>query len=101
MWRLLYGKTLLKKAERRQLELELDGLSFTCGSSVQDLDLPAPLNERSLKCFDHVEKLYYSAAGYEPIRIHCAGKVQDVANTLSVSTAFRNQRNNLHTSIFI
>ena len=83
IWRLLYSKKKLKKAERRQLELELDGLSFTCGSALQDLDLPAPLNEvyvRSLKCFDHVEKLYYSA-GYEPICIYCAGKVQDVTNT--------------------
>ena len=41
------------------------------------------LNEvyvHSLKCFDHVKKLYY-LAGYEPICIYCTGKVQDVTNT--------------------
>ena len=83
MWRLLYGKKKLKKAERRQLELKLDGLSFTCGSSLQELDLPAPLNDvyvRNLKCFEQVERLYYSA-GYEPICIYCAGKVPDIPYT--------------------
>ena len=64
IWRLLYAK-------RYQLERELDGLMFTCGSALQELDLPAFLSEvyvRNLRCFDPVEKLYYSA-GYEEICI--------------------------------
>ena len=76
IWRLLYAKKKLKKADRRNLELELEGMIFTCGSSLQELELPAPLSEvyvRNLKCFDQVEKLYYSA-GYEPICIYCAGQ---------------------------
>ena len=32
----------LKKSERRQLELSLDGLSFTC---LQELNLPSPLDQ--------------------------------------------------------
>jgi len=78
MWRLLYSKKRLKKDERRQLQLSLEGLSFTCGSSLQELDLPSPLNDvyvRSINCFDPVEKLYY-LAGYDPICIYCAGNVE-------------------------
>lgn len=78
IWRLLYSKKKLNRGERRQLELRLDGLSYTCSSSLQELDLPAPLNEiyvRNMKCFDQVGKLYYSA-GYEVICIYCAGQVE-------------------------
>ncbi len=74
----IYSKKRLKKGERHQLELVLDGLYFTCGSSLQELDLPSPLDEvyiRSVKCFQAVEKLYYSA-GYDPICIYCAGNVE-------------------------
>ena len=69
MWRLMYRKQKLKKDERSLLEQQLDGLVYTCGSSLQDLDLPKPLDEvyvRNLNCGDPVEKLYYTS-GYEPI----------------------------------
>ena len=58
----LQQKKKLKKSECRQLELSLDGLSFTCGSSLQELNLPFPLDQVylcSLRCFDPVEKLYF------------------------------------------
>ena len=50
---------------------------FTCGSSLEELELPAPLNEvyvRNLNCADPIEKLYYSA-GYYPNCIYCAANV--------------------------
>ncbi len=58
----IYSKKRLKKGEQHQLELVLDGLYFTCGSSLQELDLPSPLDEVyicSVKCFEAVEKLFY------------------------------------------
>ena len=87
MWRLLYSKKKLKPEHRRLLSLKLDELSFTCGASLQDIDLPPPLNEvyvRSLSCFDPIEKLYFSA-GYEPICFYCAGQVEQEQ---SQATAF-------------
>ena len=77
MCRLLYSKRKLKAIDRRRLEQKLDGLSFTCGSSLQDLDLPQPLDQvyvRSMNCFEPIEKLYYFA-GYEQICIYCATQV--------------------------
>ena len=83
MWRLLYSKKKLKPEDHRHLSLELDDLTFSCGASIQDLNLPALLDEafvRSVNCFEPIEKLYYSA-GYEPICIYCAGQVDATAST--------------------
>ena len=77
LWRLLYSKKKLKADDRQRLEQELDGLMFTCGSSLEELDLPAPLKEvyiRNVNCADPIEKLYYSA-GYDLICIYCATDV--------------------------
>ena len=74
---MLYSKKKLKADDRQRLEQELDGLMFTCGSSLEELELPAPLNEvyvRNVNCADPIEKLYYSA-GYDPICIYCAANV--------------------------
>ena len=77
-----------KPEHRRLLSLKLE-LSFTCGASLQDIDLPPLLNDvhvyvRSLNCFDLIEKLYFSA-GYEPICFYCAGQVKQEQ---SQATAF-------------
>ena len=83
MWCLLYSKKKLKAADCRLLPLKLDDLAFSCGASLQDLDLPALLNEvfvRNLNCFDLLEKLYYSA-GYEPLCFYCAGQVDQAEST--------------------
>ena len=80
LWHLLYSKRKLKAEERKRLERELDGLIFTCGSSLEDLNLQPPLNEvyvRDVNCSDPIEKLYYSA-GYEPICIYCATDLQSM-----------------------
>ena len=70
MWKLLYAKRKLKKQERLEVERGLNGLSFSCGTQLQDTDLPDYVKEivftKKLTCEDPVEKLYYSAK-YEDI----------------------------------
>ena len=59
MWRLLHSKKL-KPEDYRRLSLELDDLTFSCGASLQDLKLQAPLDEvfvRSVNCFEPIETL--------------------------------------------
>ena len=45
MWRLLYAKRKLKKNEKEELEQALDGMSFSCGAQLQDVDIPVHLKE--------------------------------------------------------
>ena len=73
--------TLTCVAEKRLLESVLDGLSFSCGSPLQeaDLDLPEQLQSvvsvRELQCGDPVEALYYSA-DYTDICVHCSSDIE-------------------------
>jgi hypothetical protein len=63
MWRLLYSPHKISAPERQQLSASLDDHSFTCGASLSALNLDGKLSEvcvRELKCYDPVEKLYYS-----------------------------------------
>ena len=49
----------------------LDNYSYTCGFSLQDIELPQPFREvyiRNINCYEPIEMLYYSA-GYDPICI--------------------------------
>ena len=56
----------------------LDNYSYTCGSPLQDIELPEPFKEvyvvRNISCYEPTEKLYYSA-GYDPICIYYAEEV--------------------------
>ena len=74
MWRLVYAQHKLKASERKHLEDALSGMAFSCGSPLQELDLPSELNDRvyvrQLNCHDPIEILYYTAK-YEPICIYC------------------------------
>lgn len=75
MWRLVYATHKLKLPERKSLEKALNGMSFSCGTPIQDLDdLSAELKEkvfeRDLNCHDPIEVLYYTAK-YDPICIYC------------------------------
>ena len=54
----------------------LDDISYTCGVSFSDLDLPGRLKNvcvRNHKCGDSIEKLYYSCR-FEPICIKCSSE---------------------------
>ena len=74
MWRLLFSKHKLSAAERATLQVVLEDISYTCGASLDELDLPDRLSTvviRNHQCGDTIERLYYSA-GYEDICIYCA-----------------------------
>ena len=64
MWRLVYTTRKISASEKRLLESALNGLSFSCGSPLQEADLELPeqlLSVGDLQCNDPVEALYYSA----------------------------------------
>ena len=65
MWRLIYASRKLKAQEKKLLEHALGGLSFSCGSLLQDAELPEGLQDvvfvRSMNCGEPIEALYYSA----------------------------------------
>ena len=74
MWRLLFSKRKLTLSEHTQLESILEDVVYTCGASLEDLDLPGNLANvvvKDHKCGDAIEKLYYSA-NHEDICIYCA-----------------------------
>ncbi len=74
MWRLVYATHKLKPPERQAVENARNGMSFSCGSPLQDLELPLDLTDkvymRDLNCHEPIEILYYSAK-YDPICIYC------------------------------
>ena len=77
MWHLIYSRHKLSTQEKKQLEQCLNDYTFTCGATLADLNLPGNLSEvcvRDLRCYDNVEKLYYSMKNYEPVCIHCCAK---------------------------
>jgi hypothetical protein len=73
MWRIIYSKYKLTKEQRITLQRILDDFIYTCGSKLHDLHLPEEFNNVEVKdhlCYDHIEKLYYSAK-LSPICIFC------------------------------
>ena len=76
MWRLLFSKNKLNYPEVVELGKILDDVSYTCGVSFSDLELPGRLKNicvRDHKCRDPIERLYYSC-DFEPICINCASQ---------------------------
>ena len=78
MWRLVYAKRKLTKVEASKLNAALDGLSFSCGSPLQDLDLEDCIQSevyvQDLQCGEPVEPLYY-AANFQDICVYCCEEV--------------------------
>ena len=76
MWRLLFSKQKLNYQELSELERSLDDVSYSCGLSLSELDLPSRLKGVGVKdhrCNDPTEKLYYSC-DFEPICYWCASE---------------------------
>ena len=74
MWRLLFSKLKLRPQSLERLKSVLEDISYTCGSTFEDIEMPDDLQTvcvRVHKCFDHVEKLYYSCGFPEIICIYC------------------------------
>jgi hypothetical protein len=70
------------------LEKILDDVSYSCGASFEDLDLPENLKSVCVKyheCNEPVEKLYFSS-GYSPICIYCCS-VESLSHT-SIDSEF-------------
>ena len=83
-WRLIYATRKLRASEKQLLEHALDGLSFSCGSLLQEADLPQELQSvvhvRNLQCHDPVESLYYSA-DYEDICVYCSQELPSASRS--------------------
>lgn len=89
MWRLVFSKKKLSAVARNTLASILEDVSYTCGASLEDLDLPdsvASVEIRNHQCGDAIEKLYYSAE-YEDICIYCAASM-DLVTSLPESTYY-------------
>ena len=74
MWRLVYSKYKLTEAQRKALNSAFNDFTFTCGAQLQDLGLDFIGNDictRIIRCYEPLEKLYYSVGTYEQICIYC------------------------------
>ena len=67
MWRLVFSKHKLNLRKRQFLQRLLEEYTYTCGSTLAELDLEdyKDVEIRDHACGDVIEKLYYSA-GFEP-----------------------------------
>ena len=75
MWRLLFSKSKLNPQSIKNLESILEEISYTCGASFSNVDMPndlKPVCIRIHKFFDPVEKLYYSSGFSDVICIYCS-----------------------------
>lgn len=89
MWRLLFSKVKLSPQSRLDLEKLLEEVSYTFGATLDDLDLPDSLKTVCVKyhsCHDPMEKLYYSASGFEPICFYCSK--QAVCDTVTEASEY-------------
>ena len=88
MWRLIYALKKLKAQEKQLLEHALDGLCFSCGSLLQDAELPEGLQDvvfvRSMNCGKRIKALYCSAH-YVDICVYCSA---DLPLTMSKNEYF-------------
>ena len=81
MWRLLYASRKLSSQEKKVVEASLDGLSFSCGSQLKDVDLDladdllSAIFVRDLQCNDPVEALHYSGDRVD-ICVHCCADLE-------------------------
>lgn len=70
----------LQNLKRLKVNAALDGLSFSCGSPSQDLDLEdnilSEIYVQDLHCGDPVEPLYYSA-NFQDICVYCCEDIQE------------------------
>ena len=74
MWRIVYSKYKLPAAERVAFQEAMDNFTYTCGAELKDLGgkfEDETICMRNIRCFDPVEKLYYSVGTNELICIHC------------------------------
>ena len=76
MWRLVYSKYKLTAAERQTVGKALEDYTYSCGAQLSDLGLDGRLGNdnlciRNIRCYEPLQKLYYSVGTYELICIFC------------------------------
>ena len=82
-WRLLYSQYKLTEKDRTDLEKALQYVSFTCGSPLQELELPGKLVNVyiwDMVCEEPIERLYCTAK-YPLICVHCVCSFEINFNT--------------------
>ena len=70
MWRLLFSRKKLNLQKRILLQQFLEDGSYACGDNFSDYELPSGLEGiciKEHKCYDTIEKLYYSSSDFELI----------------------------------
>ncbi len=85
MWRLLFSKKKLNPNSIVRLENILSDITYTCGATFDDLDLPSELQSVCIKvhqCTDPIEKLYFSC-GFSTICYYCAKDLMEDCNVVS------------------
>ena len=78
LWHLLFCSHKLTVQERSLLQITLEDISYSCGATLEELNLPGRLEGVCVKahtCNDPMEKLYYSC-GYEPVCYYCCALVE-------------------------
>ena len=83
MWRLLFSKSKLSSKSIVELESFLEDISYTCGATFDEVTMPEELKSvcvRVHKCFDPIEKLYYSSGFPEVICIYCSRMLPSTSN---------------------
>ena len=81
-WRLMFSKRKLSLHQQQELRNIVSDLSYSCGATMDDVDLPDHLKcveIRSHCCSDSIERLYYSAYPEDVLCIHC-GQTRNVAS---------------------
>ena len=79
MWRLLFSRKKLSVRDKKQLQDILADIEYTCGATLEVLDLPDNLKSvvvRVHNCYDLVGKL--CSADLQPICIYCSS--EDIEN---------------------
>lgn len=88
-WRLMFSKRKLSLHQQQQLRNIVSDLSYSCGATKDDVDLPDNMKCVEIRfhcCSDLIERLYYSAYQEDVLCIHC-GDTQNVASDMGGATA--------------
>ena len=83
-WWLLFCMHKLIVQEVADLQGILDDVLYSCGTTLEDLDMPGQLTNVFVKhhsCADCMKKLYYSC-GFESVCVHCAS--EDVTDSVNL-----------------
>lgn len=77
LWRLLFSKKKLNSQNIAELEKVIEDISYTCGASFEDIQLPDDIEVfvKIHSCNDPIEKLYYSC-GFQAICVYCGSTLQ-------------------------